>query len=590
MNKFKFHMLTRKAKAGDPEAQFRLYEIYYDGDEDLDIGWDPENAVKWVQKSADQGYVPAIGELGRLWINGGIIDMVDPAKGVKMEFEAADKGYLPSMFRVGKYLFTGKTDVSDSPGEYVEIDVDRALEYWEKAAGEGNLDAGLAYAKAAIMGVGLDQEFNGAHEIIDTIIDAVDPEDSSQQGLLAEAQFWKGYFYYYGLGVEANRQDADHWFIKSAEGGFLPADDVVTNNDDPREALMNWDYPYDYDTWCSLYCPDEEEGAAAEEEEEEEAEEEALTGSPFCEDEDKYAVFSKDDEILGRAAMNGNMAALARVGQLLVEDWTYYWELLEVDWDKSEENDRLLQDAYALYMEDRFVEAIDLYLTPAYHGYTDAMFCLGECYFKYWQDGGEAPAEGDPEWDDDFCWGNAFRWYLMGAANMSKRCQYRLGEAYYYGRVPNSNGEFDIPEDYPSAQYWFEQAARDNQYEKGDADAANFLGTMYADGLIGGNPDHAKAVEWYKRATELSDTTLAWYNLGLSYEKGNGVPRDEVKAMECYDKIADFHPDANARYAILLYNRNLNSPVMKEAAIRRLKQAARFSTTAQNALNQLGIQ
>lgn len=53
MDKNTFKQLTLKANMGSPEAQFQLYQIYYDGDEELDIGWDPDNAVKWVQKAAD---------------------------------------------------------------------------------------------------------------------------------------------------------------------------------------------------------------------------------------------------------------------------------------------------------------------------------------------------------------------------------------------------------------------------------------------------------------------------------------------------------------------------------------------------------
>ena len=575
MDKNTFKQLTLKANMGSPEAQFQLYQIYYDGDEELDIGWDPDNAVKWVQKAADQGYVPAIGELGMLWINGGIISMIDPAKGVAMEFEAADKGYVKSMYRVGNYLFTGKTDGPDTPGQYVDRDPDRAIEYWKKAAEQGCLEAGLAYAKAFIIGVGEDQDFSSALTLLNTLIDLIDPEDDSKRGLLSQTQFWIGYLYYYGLGVQKDRIQADRWFARSVEGGFSPAEDVVQNQDDPREALMFWDYPYDYESWCQLYVGEDELTAPEDE-------------NPFNEAEDKYSLFTDEEVELGRRAMCGDYAALAKVGQLIVQDAYYYEDLLNVSWNETPENDSLYQEGYNLFFEDRYVEAIEKFKIPAYNGYEDAMYCLGECYFRYWNEGGETPA-GDPEWDDDFCWGEAFKWYLIGACNYHRHSQYKLAEAYYYGRVPSLDGKMEFQEDYPAAKVWFENAAADSSYEKGLADAANFLGTMYDDGLIDGSRNHEKAIEYYRKAAERSDKTLGWYNLGLSYENGEGVPKDLDKAMECYGKLADSYFEANARYAILEYNRNPGNQAAREDAIRRLKDASTYSETARNVLEQLGM-
>jgi uncharacterized protein len=41
--------------------------------------------------------------------------------------------------------------------------------------------------------------------------------------------------------------------------------------------------------------------------------------------------------------------------------------------------------------------------------------------------------------------------------------------------------------------------------------------------------DLAEAVKWYRRAAE-QNYVLAQYDLGVCYAKGNGVPRDYVKA------------------------------------------------------------
>ena len=245
-----FHKLSIAAMGGNPEAQFELFKLYYDGDEDLDVPYDPETALKWLRKSFAQGYAPAIGEMGKIYIDGGIQDLHDPAKGVKLEIQAADKGYLASMVRAGNYLFMGKTQPADSPGQYVDIDVDRAIEYWGKAYEAGDLRAALALAKATIMGVGEDKDYEKVISYLERILREIDPDDENLTSTLAEAQFWIGYLHFYGLGVQRlNRAEAYRWFAKASEGCFLPAEDILDNDDDPREALLTWHIPYDYESW-----------------------------------------------------------------------------------------------------------------------------------------------------------------------------------------------------------------------------------------------------------------------------------------------------------------------------------------------------
>ena len=93
-------------------------------------------------------------------------------------------------------------------------------------------------------------------------------------------------------------------------------------------------------------------------------------------------------------------------------------------------------------------------------------------------------------------------------------------------------------------QYLHAREEGDTDFLEYVADAANYLGTMYADGLIDGRKDPEKAVECYKRATELSDRTLAWYNLGMAYAYGNGVPKNRDKAIECLRHAAKFDDKA----------------------------------------------
>jgi TPR repeat protein len=90
------------------------------------------------------------------------------------------------------------------------------------------------------------------------------------------------------------------------------------------------------------------------------------------------------------------------------------------------------------------------------------------------------------------------------------------------------------------------------QAQKGDSDAlvkiielsknhhpsAQYsLGFMYAKGL-GIHKDEIRAVEWFQKAADQGDIK-AQYSLGFMYLKGLGIHKDEVKALKWYQKAAD---------------------------------------------------
>ncbi len=71
----------------------------------------------------------------------------------------------------------------------------------------------------------------------------------------------------------------------------------------------------------------------------------------------------------------------------------------------------------------------------------------------------------------------------------------------------------------------------------GDAAAQFQLGFAYDMGL-GGRPDDAEAVRWYRMAAEkgLAD---AQYNLAVMYDGGEGVDRDPAEAVRWYRRAAE---------------------------------------------------
>ena len=57
---------------------------------------------------------------------------------------------------------------------------------------------------------------------------------------------------------------------------------------------------------------------------------------------------------------------------------------------------------------------------------------------------------------------------------------------------------------------------------------------------IGGEKDHVRGIELYRKGCDLDDG-LGCYNLGYSYEKGSGVPRDKDKSQAFYGRSCDLH-------------------------------------------------
>ena len=80
--------------------------------------------------------------------------------------------------------------------------------------------------------------------------------------------------------------------------------------------------------------------------------------------------------------------------------------------------------------------------------------------------------------------------------------------------------------------------------EKGEVSAQYFLGLMYDTGQ-GVPKDEVEAVKWYRKAADQGDAHVQNF-LGNMYENGRGVAKDEVEAVKWYRKAAD-QGDADAQ-------------------------------------------
>lgn len=139
------------------------------------------------------------------------------------------------------------------------------------------------------------------------------------------------------------------------------------------------------------------------------------------------------------------------------------------------------------------------------YGHPEAQFEVARCY----QNG--TGVEKSEE--------NAAMWYKKAAEQGNAEAQCALGECYYQA--------LGVEKDDKEARKWYEAAAA-----QGNVTAQYMTGRLYA--ALSYN---VPAVKWYTKAAE-QECPEAQYELGVCYETGDGVGKDEAKAAELYRKAA----------------------------------------------------
>ena len=117
----------------------------------------------------------------------------------------------------------------------------------------------------------------------------------------------------------------------------------------------------------------------------------------------------------------------------------------------------------------------------------------------------------------------AVYWNRKAAEKGNAIAQYKLADAYHYGR--------GIPKDNVQGIYWDKLAA-----EQGVPEAQSNLGFAYLHGYVVPK-DNIKAAVWYRKAADQGDSR-AQFELGSLYETGNGVLKDLKQAVYWYQKAA----------------------------------------------------
>lgn len=128
--------------------------------------------------------------------------------------------------------------------------------------------------------------------------------------------------------------------------------------------------------------------------------------------------------------------------------------------------------------------------------------------------------------------------------------------------------------DYRTAALCYEQGAR-----AGDAEAANRLGILYAEGE-GGVQNWQQAAYWYDQAAK-GGSMHGMYNLAGCYRNGHGVERSVRTAIQLYEQAAGRgHAEAGPQAAALAYARGerllRGKPELRPKAYGYFQKAARY--------------
>lgn len=135
--------IRKSAKAGNPEAQFRLGVMYGNGD---GVGLDYEQARSWFEQAAAQGHENALITLAWMYANGTGVD-ADEGRARKLYMKAAEHGSAKAQYVVGTMYRFAQYGVGK--------DVEKAVAWYLKAADQGMPTAQFALGKMLMEGKGV---------------------------------------------------------------------------------------------------------------------------------------------------------------------------------------------------------------------------------------------------------------------------------------------------------------------------------------------------------------------------------------------------------------------------------------------------
>ena len=198
-------MLAEEAVSHDAKLQREIARKYLHNKE-------PEKAVLWYRKSADQGYADAQNALAFRYYKGEGVQK-DFTEAVKWWQKAAEQGNSTSQcYLAWRYYL----------GEGVEKNLEESTKWWLKAAEQGNSEAQFKLGNNYSNGEGVEKN---PVEAAKWWLKAAEQGDASAQCNI-------GWAYNNGEGVQKDMNAAVQWYTKAASNG----------NETAKKNLQNMEY------------------------------------------------------------------------------------------------------------------------------------------------------------------------------------------------------------------------------------------------------------------------------------------------------------------------------------------------------------
>jgi len=163
--------ILTKADKGDVKAQVSLGSIYANC---TGVPCNPDEALKWYTKAADQGSAEAKYDIGNLYMSSQLLMnpnshvQQDDKEAVKWWRKSAEQGYLPAETKLGHVYDAGLT-YSDFKGKYrkqldaIRPDYPEAMKWYQKAASQGDTASKTAIGDMYAEGHGVPQDYVQAY-------------------------------------------------------------------------------------------------------------------------------------------------------------------------------------------------------------------------------------------------------------------------------------------------------------------------------------------------------------------------------------------------------------------------------------------
>ncbi|MCX6872834.1 MAG: tetratricopeptide repeat protein [Verrucomicrobia bacterium] len=536
--------LRKAASQNHADAQYNLGVCYRDGQ---GVAKDEAAAVEWFRKAAEQNHPLAQYNLGSRYYTGLGVEK-DAAAAVEWFLKAAGQNLAEAQFNLGSCYFKGlgvAQDhveaykwllLADAQGLETAKDVMAGLkpQLTPEQQAEGSKRA-LAFKPQE--GPSFHNPEREASQPLETPPSEFDEAKAKAETGDASAQNNLGVYYIHGRGVAKDEANAVEWFRKAAAQG-------------QAEAQCNLGICYD--KGCGV-AKDASEAAKwlRKSADQDNAEAQCQLGFHYCYGQGVIKDYAAALEWYRRSAAQNFAEAQYNLGICYRDGFAVKKDEVEaVKWFRlaAGQNNALAQNALAFRyytgqgVAQDYREAVKWYRQAAAQDCPEAQFGLGGCYLN-----GLGVVQDPVE---------AYKWVLLASAQGFASARQNLPllerdltpEQLAEGRKRAS--AFKQPEGPPIKIKPGESGGNPLAdlhaiAASGDPKAQYELGEAFQAGKLGVPKNAAEALRWFRQAA-VQNHPAAQANLGICYERGDGVAKDELEAYKWY-LLAAAQGDENAK-------------------------------------------